>query len=323
MSTEQKPLISVAIPAFNESANIEELWRRLTAVFDALADRYDFQVVVCENGSVDDTYEVLKSISRADLRLEIVRLSRNFHMEGGVLAALSKVRGDACVIMSADLQDPPEMLPQLIDSWSQGIDHVYTVITYRHGESLFRRVAAEAFYRIIDRLSDTPVPRNSSDFRIVDRQMYEAFNSLPEKDRMIRVVWGWLGFLSTGIEYERPARQSGRSSFRPMATASFAIRGLLASSLTPLKIIPLVALLFSSLSFLGLVLGALKAVWDGVPSPGFGTITSLIFLMFGLLFFLLSVLAEYVGMIYIEARGRPPYIIRVERNQAQCPSEDN
>jgi glycosyltransferase involved in cell wall biosynthesis len=303
MNQRQKPLISGAIPAFNESANIREVWRRLKEVFHTLADQYDFEVVVCENSSVDDTYDVLKSISRGDPRLKIVRLSRNFHMEGGVLAALSKVRGDACVIMSADLQDPPEMLPQLITSWSQGINHVYTVITYRHGESLFRRVAAEVFYRLIDRLSDTPVPRNSSDFRIVDRQMHEAFNSLPEKDRMIRVVWGWLGFSSTGIEYERPPRLNGMSSFRPLVTASFAIRGLLASSLTPLKIIPLVALLFSSLLFLGLVLGALKAAWGGVPSPGFGTITSLIFLMFGLLFFLLSVLAEYVGMIYIEARG--------------------
>jgi dolichol-phosphate mannosyltransferase len=309
----RKPLISIAIPAYNEAENIPELWRRLTAMFKDLESEYDFEVVVCENGSHDNSYEKLTEIQSSDGRLEIVRLSRNFHMEGGMLAALSKVSGDACVIMSADLQDPPEMIPEMIKRWCRGDDHVYTVITHRHGESKFRRVAAEIFYWMIDRISDTPVPRNASDFRLVDKQMYEAFNALPEKDRMVRAVWGWIGFQSTSMEYERPARTGGTSSFNPFVTGAFAIRGMLASSLKPLKLIPIAGLILSGVSFVALIFGVVRAIIDGVPSPGFGTITSLILLMFGILFLLLSVLAEYIGMIYTETRARPTFILKKER----------
>ena len=310
----RKPLISIAIPAYNEEENISELWRRLTTLFQSLDNEYDFEVVICENGSRDNSYEKLKKIQSTDVRLKVVRLSRNFHMEGGMLAALSKVSGDACVIMSADLQDPPEMIPEMIRRWRGGDDHVYTVITHRHGESKFRQVAAEIFYWMIDRISDTPVPRNASDFRLVDKQMYEAFNALPEKDRMVRAVWGWIGFQSTSMEYERPARVGGTSSFNPFVTGAFAIRGMFASSLKPLKLIPIAGLILSGISFVALFFGVIRAFIEGVPSPGFGTITSLILLMFGILFLLLSVLAEYIGMIYTETRARPTFILKNERS---------
>jgi dolichol-phosphate mannosyltransferase len=205
------------------------------------------------------------------------------------------------------------MIPEMIKRWRGGDDHVYTVITHRHGESKFRRVAAEIFYWMIDRISDTPVPRNASDFRLVDKQMYQAFNALPEKDRMVRAVWGWIGFKSASMEYERPARTGGTSSFNPFVTGAFAIRGMFASSLKPLKLIPIAGLILSGISFVALIVGVVRAFIDGVPSPGFGTVTSLILLMFGLLFLLLSVLAEYIGMIYIEARSRPTYIVKRER----------
>lgn len=310
----RKPLISVAIPAYNESANVDELWARLTAVFAEMSTDYDFEVVICENGSRDDTNEKLLAISAVDERLKVVQLSRNFHMEGGMLAALSRVTGDACVIMSADLQDPPEMLLEMIRRWRAGDDHVYTVITYRHGESRFRRVAAEIFYWMIDRIADTPVPRNASDFRLVDKQMYEAFNALPEKDRMVRAVWGWLGFTSSSLEYERPARAGGTSSFNPFVTGAFAIRGILASSMKPLKLIPIAALGLSMLTFLALFLNVIRVLFEGVPSPGFGTVTSLMLLLFAVLFLLLSILAEYIGMIYIETRSRPTFIARRPRD---------
>jgi len=308
-----RPLISVAIPAYNEAPNLDELFERLRAVFQVNSDKYDFEIVVCENGSKDDSYAKLNAWRAIDSRIRVIRLSRNFHMEGGMMAALSVVRGDACVIMSADLQDPPEMISEMIQLWATGIDHVYTIISFRHGESRFRRIAAEIFYWMIDKVSDTPVPRNSSDFRLVDKQMYEAFNALPEKYRMVRAVWGWIGFNSASLTYERQPRVGGTSSFNPFVTAGFAIRGVLASSLKPLKIIPIMGILLSALSFISIVLGAVQAVFRGVPFPGFGTITSLILLMFGLLFLMLSVIAEYVGMIYTETRSRPPFIIKRDR----------
>ena len=224
-----RPLISVAIPAYNEASNLDELFERLRSVFQVNSDKYDFEIVVCENGSKDDSYAKLNAWRAIDPRIRVIRLSRNFHMEGGMMAALSDVRGDACVIMSADLQDPPEMISEMIQLWATGIDHVYTIISFRHGESRFRRIAAEIFYWIIDKVSDTPVPRNSSDFRLVDKQMYEAFNALPEKYRMVRAVWGWIGFNSASLTYERQPRVGGTSSFNPFVTAGFASRGVLAS----------------------------------------------------------------------------------------------
>jgi glycosyltransferase involved in cell wall biosynthesis len=308
-----KSLISVAIPAFNEESNLDELFLRLQKVFASSEDKYNFEIVVCENGSKDRSYQKLKQWQIKEPRLRVVRLSRNFHMEGGMMAALSQVTGDACVIMSADLQDPPEMILDMIELWSSGVDHVYTVISYRHGESKFRRTAAEIFYWLIDKISDTPVPRNSSDFRLVDKQMYEAFNSLPEKYRMVRAVWGWIGFESASLTYERQPRVGGTSSFNPFVTAGYAVRGVLASSLKPLKVIPVLGAVLSMTSFLSMGLGAIRAVFEGVPFPGFGTITSLILLMFGILFLMLSVIAEYVGMIYTETRSRPPFIIKHDR----------
>jgi len=308
-----KSLISVAIPAFNEESNLDELFLRLQKVFASSEDKYNFEIVVCENGSKDGSYQKLKQWQVKEPRLRVVRLSRNFHMEGGMMAALSQVTGDACVIMSADLQDPPEMILDMIELWSSGVDHVYTVISYRHGESKFRRTAAEIFYWLIDKISDTPVPRNSSDFRLVDKQMYEAFNSLPEKYRMVRSVWGWIGFESASLTYERQPRVGGTSSFNPFVTAGYAVRGVLASSLKPLKVIPVLGAVLSMTSFLSMGLGAIRAFYEGVPFPGFGTITSLILLMFGILFLMLSVIAEYVGMIYTETRSRPPFIIKHDR----------
>lgn len=300
--------LSIAIPAYNEAQNIPELRRRVTEVCDSLD--MECEIVVCENGSEDSTFDELCKWQHSDSRLKIVQLSRNFHMEGGMMAALAHVTGDACVIMSADLQDPPELIPTMVEIWKSGYEHVYTVIKRRHGESRFRRIAAEVFYSVINRISDTPVPRNASDFRLVDKKMYEAFNALPEKFRMVRSVWGWIGFKSSFLEYERGARVAGKSSFNPFVTAGFAFRGVLASSLKPLKLIPVVGLLLSSLSFISLALGVVRALTAGVPFPGFGTITSLILALFGVLFLLLSVLAEYIGMTYLETRARPPYIER-------------
>jgi glycosyltransferase involved in cell wall biosynthesis len=305
--------ISIAVPAYNESTNIPVLAERLRRVFDVdLGGRYDLEVVICENGSHDETWDVLMAEHHRDARFKVVQLSRNFHMEGGMMAALAHVSGDACVIMSADLQDPPEIIPQMLERWEAGDEIVYTVITHRHGESRFRQTAAEIFYWLIDKTSDTPVPRNASDFRLVDRKAYEAFNALPERGRMVRALWGWIGFRSSGIEYERPAREGGTSKFNVLATAGFAFRGILASSKKALKLIPLLGVLLSVVSFLGLAGIVIRAVFFGVPFPGFGTLASIILLLFGFLFLLLGMLAEYLGMIFDETRGRPSFVVRRE-----------
>ncbi len=274
-----------------------------------MKEKYLFEVVVCENGSSDNSYETLKEINAQDGRIRIIRLVRNFNMEGGMMAALAHVKGDACVIMSADLQDPPELIPTLISEWENGYENVYTVITKRHGEGMFRRVAAQVFYWIINKVSSNTVPRNASDFRLVSKAAYEAFNRMPERVRLIRAVWGWLGFSSIGVPYERPARRAGVSSFKPFVTAPYAVRAILGSSYTPLRLIPLVGLVISLSSFVAIALMGIIWIIYGVPFAGFGSLIALILFMFGLVFLFMGILSEYVGVIHEEIRQRPLFLV--------------
>jgi polyisoprenyl-phosphate glycosyltransferase len=304
-----RPLISVVIPAYNESDCVDELARRLRLVFDTV-ERCQFEVIVVENGSVDDTYERLLRIRAEDHRFKIVQLSRNFLMEGGMTAGLLRASGEAAVIMSADLQDPPEVIPQMIERWEAGYENVYGIVATREGSSWFRRVCAAGFYWTINKLTSDSVPRDVSDFRLVDRRVYEAFNGLRERNRMVRAMFGWLGFRSFGITYDRPERHAGVSHYRLVPVLGFAIRGILASSRVPLKAIPFFGFGLSALSFSALVVLTVQALFFGVPFPGFGTVVALSLLLAGFLFLLLGLVSEYIGMIFEESRDRPIFIER-------------
>ncbi len=317
--TNSNKLISVVVPAYNEGECVDELARRLMKVFEVESDRYDFEVIIVENGSSDDTYEKLLQIRQGDSRFNVIQLSRNFLMEGGMIAGLDHAKGDACVVMCADLQDPPELIHKFLRLWEQGYENVYQVVTSREDNSLFRRVAAQLFYWTINKFSDSPVPRNASDFRLVDRRMYEAFNQLTERNRMVRSAWGWLGFRSIGVEHERPPRFGGHSTFSIITTANFAYRGILASSFKLLKLFPFVGFGLAIVSFLVLIWFAISAFAFGVPFPGFGTIACLIALLFGLLFLFLGIVAEYIAMIFTESLDRPLYVIRY-RHGVEAPT---
>ena len=303
-------LISIVAPFYNEATNVDELFRRLSALFADLSERYAFEVIAVENGSVDDTYERLVAIRAADPRWKIIQLSRNWGMEGGMTAGLAHARGDAAVIMASDLQDPPEVIPLFIEQWENGFENVYGVITRRPDESPFRRVAAAGFYRIINRLSETPVPRNASDFRLVDRKAYLAFNALPERNRMLRAMWGFVGFRSRAVEFQRAPRFGGTSHYRILPIFGFAMRTILSYSYLPLKVMPLFGIASATLAFALLIGFAIRAFFYGVPFDGFGTITSLMLMLFALLFIFMGIVSEYVGMVYTETRRRPTYIIR-------------
>jgi glycosyltransferase involved in cell wall biosynthesis len=303
------PLVSVAIPLFNEADNVFDLARRLQQVFVDESEKYKFEVILCENGSFDQTFEFVKQIHLSDPRFKIVRLIRNFNMEGGMLAALSHVSGDACVIMSGDLQDPPEIIPKLLRGWERGYENVYTQIQKRHGESVLRRVLAEMFYAVLFKASKGSVPRNASDFRLVSKAAYSAFNALPERVRLVRSTWAWLGFSSIAIPYERPARERGKSSFKALVTAPYALRAILAETFFPLRIIGAIGYALCTTSLV--VLGGSAILWviRGVPFAGFGTLTSAILLLFGVLFAYLGLLGEYISIIFEETRRRPSFLV--------------
>jgi dolichol-phosphate mannosyltransferase len=308
----QPRLISIVVPAYNESECVDELARRLSQVFATLAPTYIFEAIIVENGSQDDTYEKLLAIRAHDPRFKILRLSRNFGAEGAVTAGLKRAVGDAAVVMCADLQDPPEVIPLFIAEWERGFENVYGIITKRMDESKLRQFATRIFYVIINRLNDQPVPRNVSDFRLVDRRAYEALNAMQERNRMMRTMWGWIGFRSVGVPHERPPRHGGKSTYAFFRNVRFAFNGIIASSIAPLKLIPLFGAALAALSFVTLVIMAAYWLTFGVPFAGYGTIVALMLLMFGMLFLLLGIVSEYVGLIYLEVRGRPSFILSAE-----------
>jgi glycosyltransferase involved in cell wall biosynthesis len=305
-------LVSVVVPAFNEEACIGELAARLRQVAAALRPAYAFEFIIVENGSGDSTYAQLLAVTDEDPRFRIIRLSRNFGMEGAVTAGLRRARGDAAVIMCADLQDPPEMIPQFAQYLEQGYDNIYGRITKRSDEGRLRQYLTRIFYWLLHRANGGKVPQDVSDFRMVSRRMYRVLNALPERHRMLRAMWGWIGFRSIGVPYVRPPRHGGRSTYALLRNIYFALHGIAASTTTPLKLIPIAGLSLSGLSFASLIFMAARWVVGGVPFNGFGTIVALQLGLFGLLFLLLGVLSEYVGMIFEEVRARPMYVVEAE-----------
>ena len=209
MTTEK--LISIIVPAYNEEACVEELARRLTLMFDA-NPKYDFEAIIVENGSIDRTWELLQQIYEKDNRFKTIQLARNFRMDGGLTAGLNYATGDAVVLMTADLQDPPELITEFIKKWEEGYENVYMVVTKRTGTGPIRTFNSKAFYWLAGKLTDDRIPKNASDFRLVDRKVYEAVRGMEERNRFIRGLFAWVGFKSIGIEAERPERFGGVSN---------------------------------------------------------------------------------------------------------------
>jgi dolichol-phosphate mannosyltransferase len=303
-----KKLISVIVPAYNEEDCVEELARRLSAVFDANS-MYEFEAIIVENGSVDRTWELLEKISNEDSRFKIVRLARNFRMDGGLTAGLHYASGEAAVLMTADLQDPPELISDFILKWEEGYENIYMVVTERTGTGPIRTFNSKAFYWLAGKLTDGRIPRNASDYRLVDRKVYEAVRSMDERNRFVRGLFAWVGFKSIGIEAVRAERFGGVSNAHSLKVIDLAFKGIFSHSYIPLKIITLTGVTLSGTSFVAFVAFAITWIFDGVPFAGFGTLVSLALLAFGILTFMLGLIAEYVGLIYEEVKQRPNFIV--------------
>lgn len=308
-----KKLISVIIPAYNEEECVDELANRLQKIMSTEIT-YDFEIVIVENGSVDSTWDKLKAISAGDSRFKIIKLSRNFRMDGGLTAGLEYVSGDACVLMTADLQDPPERISDFLRLWEQGFENIYGVITKRDGTGLIRKMNSNLFYWVAGKLTDGRIPRNASDFRLVDKKVYQAVRQLDERNRFVRGLFAWVGFKSVGVPMVRPPRFGGVSNAHSLKVIDLAFQGIFANSYKPLKLITVFGLSMSSISFVSLI--PLSIIWfiKGVPFAGFGTIVALAILAFGLIALMLGIMSEYIGLIYEEVKGRPNFIVSDARN---------
>jgi dolichol-phosphate mannosyltransferase len=284
------------------------LFARLKKVFD-LESQYNFEVVIVENGSLDSTWTKLQNIAGQDSRFKILKLSRNFRMDGGLTAGLDFIKGDACVLMTADLQDPPELIPPFLRYWEQGFENIYGVVTKRVGTGPIRTMNSKLFYWLAGKLTDGRIPRNASDFRLVDKKVYIAVKSMTERNRFVRGLFAWAGFKSIGVPMERPPRFGGVSNAPTFKVLDLAFKGIFAHSYKPLRLITIFGVVLSLLSFLSVV--PLVFIWliIGVPFAGFGSLVSLFLLLFGVLFLMLGIVSEYIGLIYEEVKLRPNYVV--------------
>ena len=300
--------ISVIIPAFNEEDCIEELSERLSIVFEK-ENQYNFEVFIIENGSLDSTWDKLSKVATNDFRFKIIRLSRNFRMDGGLTAGLDYVTGDACVLMTADLQDPPEMISSFLRKWEEGWENVYGIVRKRTGTNFVRKFNSQAFYFVAQRLTDGRIPKNASDFRLVDRKVYLAVKVMSERNRFVRGLFAWAGFKSIGIPMTRPERFGGVSNASTLKVIDLAVKGIFAHSYKPLRIITLLGAMIFFLSSTAFIILLIKWISSGVPYPGYGTLVSAVLVILGILGIMLGIISEYIGLIYEEVKQRPNYIV--------------
>ena len=306
-------LISLIIPAYNEEACVDELVSRLQSLFSQ-EKNYNFEVIIIENGSEDGTWEKLNAAANKDSRFKIIQLSRNFRMDGGLTAGLDYVTGDACVLMTADLQDPPELISDFLRKWEEGYENIYGIVTKRTGTGPIRTLNSRMFYWLAGKLTDGRIPRNASDFRLVDKKVYEVVRGMQERNRFVRGLFAWVGFKSIGVEMIRPERFAGVSNAHTLKVLDLAFKGIFAHSYKPLKIITLFGISVSGLSIVSIIPLSLLWIVKGVPFAGFGTLVTFFMLMIGILAFMIGIVSEYVGLIYEETKARPNYIIREKIN---------
>jgi glycosyltransferase involved in cell wall biosynthesis len=303
-----KKKIAVIAPAFNESECVDELARQLAAVFDS-EPAYEFEAIIVENGSADETMDKLLAIHAADPRFKIVQLARNFRMDGGLTAGLNVVDADAVVLMTADLQDPPEFIPEMIRKWEEGYENVYGVVTERTGTGPIRKMNSTLFYWLAGKLTDDRITSNAADFRLVDRKVYEVVRSMEERNRFVRGLFSWVGFKSIGIPMKRAPRFAGESKAYTLTVLDLAGKGILAHSYVPLRLITLTGFFVCVFAAVTVFVLAARFVLYGVPFPGFGSLICVMLIGFGLVALLLGVVGEYLALIYEEVKERPNFVI--------------
>jgi dolichol-phosphate mannosyltransferase len=305
--------VDIVIPAYNEEDCVEELARRLKILFDK-ESTYQWRAILVENGSSDRTWKLLENIAVEDKRFSIVQLSRNFHMDGGLTAGLEFVTADAAVFMTADLQDPPEAISDFLRVWEKGIHNVYGRVSERIGTGPLRKFNSQAYYFLANKFTGGLITRNASDFRLMDRKLYETVRNLDERNRFMRGLVAWAGFTSEAVAVSRPPRFGGESKAFSIPVFGLAVRSIFAHSYFPIRAISIVGFLSSFAAIITFLI--MLGVWltKGVPFPGFGSIMTLVLFIFGTLTLILGVLAEYIGLIYQEVKRRPNFVVQETRN---------
>lgn len=309
------PDLSVVIPVYNEEANLPALYERLRRVLDATGLQYE--IVFVDDGSRDGSRALLRDLAARDGRIAAIELARNFGHQVAISAGLDYARGDGVIVMDADLQDPPEVLPQFIAKWREGHDVVYAIREQRK-ESWLKRTAYAGFYRLLQRVAQIEIPLDAGDFCIMDRRVVELLAAMPERNRFVRGIRSWVGLDQIGLAYERQARHAGQPKYTFSRLVYLALDGLVSFSYIPLRVITLLGFGVSLLSILLAVFYTIKKLLYGLNPPGFATLIVSIFLLAGMQLITTGVIGEYVGRIFEEVKRRPLYVVRQITRHSSC-----
>lgn len=309
------PLVSIVIPAFNEEGSLPELQRRLISSVDPLSD-FEFEFVLVDNCSTDRTLEIAKAFAAQDPRWKIASFSRNFGAETSLAAGAHYAKGDAVIFLFSDLQEPPELIPEMIEKWQQGFDVVYGRLAERSDGSFIKTLGAKVAYKLINKLSDVQIPTNASDYKLVSRRALDALNACEERNRYLRGLVHWIGFKQVGIDYDRSEREFGSTTTDLGFLIRFALNAIIAFSTKPLELATIAGFGILAVSFTAgiIYIGLQIATSMGLlaltpPPPGWTTITLLILFFGGVQCIFIGIIGQYLGNVYNEVKQRPRWLI--------------
>jgi glycosyltransferase involved in cell wall biosynthesis len=299
--------ISLIFPVYNEEKVLPFLYERVRQLIDGLD--YDFEVILINDGSRDTSLSLMKQFHKADPRFKIIDFSRNFGHQVAITAGIDFATGDAVILMDADLQDPPELVPQLLSKWNEGYHVVYGIRKTRK-EHILKRSAYALFYRILEYISDIPIPLDAGDFCLMDRIVIDTLKLMQERNRFVRGLRSWAGFRQIGVAYDREKRYRGEVKYTLPKLMKLALDGIFSFSYFPLQLASYTGFIISIVSFLGILIYLYKKLFVGGEPQGFPTLVILILFMGGIQLIFLGVIGEYIGRIYDEVKKRPNYVVR-------------
>ena len=303
-----RTVCSILIPMYNEEQVIEETYHRLKKVMDQIGESYE--LVFVNDGSKDKSAQIISDLAKTDESIRLIDFSRNFGHQIAVTAGLDYVQGEAIVIIDADLQDPPEVIPQMLEKWREGYDVVYGKRIKRQGETVFKKITAHVYYRVLGALTDGNIPTDTGDFRLIDRKVCEAIKKLPEKNRFLRGMVNWVGFNQIPVEYVRDERWAGETKYPFKKMLKFAADGIFSFTYKPLKLATYIGLFLSVVGFLYLLVVLFQKLFTDTALTGWASIMAVTLVFHGITLVILGIIGEYIGRIYEEVKGRPLYIVK-------------
>lgn len=304
-----KKIISILVPCYNEEVVLNQFYQRLSQVITNIP-QYDFQFMFINDGSKDQTLDIMRELHEKDSRVSYVNLSRNFGKEIAMIAGIDYLTGDAAIIMDADLQDPPELIPEMISWWEKGYQDVSAKRRSRAGESFFKKWSSHAFYTILQKMSSVPMQRDVGDFRLLDKQCLNALRLMRESQRYTKGLFSWIGFEKKEVLFDRDARAAGKTKWNYWKLLNLAIEGITSFTIAPLRASAFVGCILAFIALLYMLFIVLRTLICGEDVPGYPSLVSIILFIGGIQLFFLGIIGEYLGRVFNESKFRPLYLVK-------------